>query len=758
MRLRGVYIRNSYSDCLPCTLKNMLPGQSIFSSTTLQNPTSTNDLSIKVTRVQHQQEVNELIENIDQKTYAYGDVRAKNQDLFMTISKLQAKLKLAEKGKNVNTKFDKSVSLEKLIRVTPLNKNKDLKAKIVSKVEVKTNKSKPVTSCSTPKNEQGQKKNENVIVRGMYRVTKTKTQTPVAKTNKFSCNSTRVANTSSVSRSESKDTKSKKRVLLNTKSKSTSKDVKKSQSSFTSVVNKKDTMNLNSKKSFIYLLVVAKSSKLGATPAVAKSRFNVATPPKSTNKVSHASSQTPESRQSWKLSSYMKNKNATSKKWQKWFEHKSSFNWSPKSSTTQKPPRVSKSSPSARTNSKTPVTTQKWVAKLSTPSSEFVLCDAAKFRWLAKTLRDPPNEPPLRIYQRWKNTIYEDALRKSDQMHQTFEKRPLALARKLDGIIELPKLQPKRTYKEDLECEMVMVKMPRCMSFLGSTDAYDEPISSLGMMNNEVGNTCSQSTPQVLPLFVEYIPPMTYPEEVEETLGTPIEVGPLDQLKLENVGLTNHNISLSSRKVPSFDELKPQPQAIPNCPPLDISLGDEISPEPPIKPHSPDSFRMKEVGNFTIHTSPSPHIATFHSKDIYFYHHPCIDDLKKHYGFKLVYSFKINLVPSREFWAKSQVPSRLIPPYILPQVGRPGKKRNKSVGEVTEMVKDGKLTRKGGTVTCCKCGQKGHNKRSCKGPSFVGSRSTSGATSQPPMASARASTSASTSQPARASDSQPARC
>ncbi|GJS49134.1 hypothetical protein Tco_0599255 [Tanacetum coccineum] len=133
----------------------MLTGQSIFSSTILQNPTSTNNLSIKATRVQHQQEVNDLIENIDQKTYAYGDVRAKNQDLFMTISKLKAKLKLAEKGKNVNTKFDKSASLEKLICVTPLNKNNDLKAKIVFKVEVKTNKSKPVTSCSTPKNEQG---------------------------------------------------------------------------------------------------------------------------------------------------------------------------------------------------------------------------------------------------------------------------------------------------------------------------------------------------------------------------------------------------------------------------------------------------------------------------------------------------------------------------------------------------------------------------------------------------------------------------
>ncbi|GKD78654.1 hypothetical protein Tco_1341275 [Tanacetum coccineum] len=107
---------------------------------------------------------------------------------------------------------------------------------------------------------------------------------------------------------------------------------------------------------------------------------------------------------------------------------------------------------------------------------------------------------------------------------------------------------------------------------------------------------------------------------------------------------------------------------------------------------------------------------------------------------------RINLVPGREFWEKSQVLSRLIPPYIPPQVGRPGKKRKKSAGEVTEMVKDGKLIRKGDTVTCCKCGQKGNYKRSCKGTSVAGS----GSASQP----ARVSASASASQPARAKQPQ----
>ncbi|GJZ28456.1 hypothetical protein Tco_0573103 [Tanacetum coccineum] len=71
--------------------------------------------SIKTTQAQHQKEVNELVENVNQKTYAYADVRSQNQDLLMTISELKTKLKYAEKGKNVNTKFDKSSVLGKLV-------------------------------------------------------------------------------------------------------------------------------------------------------------------------------------------------------------------------------------------------------------------------------------------------------------------------------------------------------------------------------------------------------------------------------------------------------------------------------------------------------------------------------------------------------------------------------------------------------------------------------------------------------------------
>ncbi|GJR90071.1 hypothetical protein Tco_0214082 [Tanacetum coccineum] len=166
--------------------------------------------------------------------------------------------------------------------------------------------------------------------------------------------------------------------------------------------------------------------------------------------------------------------------------------------------------------------------------------------------------------------------------------------------------------------------------------AYDEPIGDLDMMEDKVDNPSPQSTPQVLPSFEVYTPPVTYPQVVEETLGTPMEVEPLEETQLENLLLNthNHDIPLSSREVPIFDEPKPQPQPLLNCPSLDASLGNERGPGPPIKPPSPDSFRMKEVDHLTIYTLSSPYVASFHLKDTYCYYHPHIDDPKKHYGFK----------------------------------------------------------------------------------------------------------------------------
>ncbi|GKA57674.1 hypothetical protein Tco_0756862 [Tanacetum coccineum] len=99
-----------------------------------------------------------------------------------------------------------------------------------------------------------------------------------------------------------------------------------------------------------------------------------------------------------------------------------------------------------------------------------------------------PYEPSPRMYSYEQpsclgSTFVGETLRKSDQLHQTFEKSSIAMTRKLDDMIELPKSQPKRTHNEDLECEIVMVKMPKCMAWLD-----DEPIGNLDTMEDKAKN------------------------------------------------------------------------------------------------------------------------------------------------------------------------------------------------------------------------------------------------------------------------------
>ncbi|GKD94997.1 hypothetical protein Tco_1374834 [Tanacetum coccineum] len=335
-----------------------------------------------------------MTEHVNQKTYAYADVRAQNKYLLITISELGNKLKTINKGKNVNTKFDKYETSRTLLCVTPLPKNIAVKTKKMSNTKVNADRSKPITSHPTPKNEQSQKQNENVIAKGMYRITKTKTQTPDSKTNMTVSNSTGVESSNSVRRPMSKDTKSKDRVLKNTNDKRPSTHVWKMSSSVSIDSNKRETMHSNvcqsnasvlntkivnvvnngsnilcvscgkdvflisHKKCFArYALfrdskvkrtlfttpIAAKSKNLRATSIVAKSRLSVAKIP-TTNKVSSALPVSPDSSQSRTLSNYMKNKIATSKKWQKWFEYQQCFNWTPKIKTAQSQSSETKSS------------------------------------------------------------------------------------------------------------------------------------------------------------------------------------------------------------------------------------------------------------------------------------------------------------------------------------------------------------------------------------------------------------------------------
>nr|GEU68422.1 zinc finger, CCHC-type [Tanacetum cinerariifolium] len=138
-----------------------------------------------------------------------------------------------------------------------------------------------------------------------------------------------------------------------------------------------------------------------------------------------------------------------------------------------------------------------------------------------------------------------------------------------------------------------------------------------GIAWDMVENINPQSTPQILLSFEENIPPVTYPDEVEKTIGLRIEVEPLDETPLGDLGLNtcNQDTPLSSREILSFDGPKPQPQPFPRFSSL-VDLGEERDLGQPIKPPSLDSFRMKEVDYLTIHTPPSPYVISFHPKDM----------------------------------------------------------------------------------------------------------------------------------------------
>ncbi|GKC50609.1 hypothetical protein Tco_1073354 [Tanacetum coccineum] len=288
----------------------------------------------------------ELKEEFIEETYAYADVRAQNQYLLITISKLKNKLKTVDKGKHVNTKFDKSETSGTLLCVTPSPKKIAFKAKKVSNSKVNSDMSKPVTSHPTLKNEQGQKQNKNVLARGMYRITKTETQTSDAKSNIHVSNSTDVESSNSVRRPKSKDTTSKNRVLKNTNAKSSTTHVRKMSRSFEYVCVScgKDvfllshekcvaryalSINSSVKRALFTTPIEAKSKNLGATSIVAKSRLSVAKTPTTINK----------------------------------------------SKTAQSLPSETKSHILGCSTSNTPVTTPKWVSKLSTLPSAFVSCD-----------------------------------------------------------------------------------------------------------------------------------------------------------------------------------------------------------------------------------------------------------------------------------------------------------------------------------------------------------------------------------------------
>nr|GFA31673.1 ribonuclease H-like domain-containing protein [Tanacetum cinerariifolium] len=76
---------------------------------------------------------------------------------------------------------------------------------------------------------------------------------------------------------------------------------------------------------------------------------------------------------------------------------------------------------------------------------------------------------------------------------------------------------------------------------------------------DKVENLSPQSTPQVLPPFEVYTPPVPYPKEVDKTIGILMKEEPLDHTKLEDLGLDtcSYDLFFSSKKIPTVDEMEP---------------------------------------------------------------------------------------------------------------------------------------------------------------------------------------------------------
>ncbi|GJV97339.1 integrase, catalytic region, zinc finger, CCHC-type containing protein [Tanacetum coccineum] len=109
--------------------------------------------------------MDELIVHVSEKTYAYGAIRAENQNLLSTISELKTRLEKVEKGKSVNTKFDKTNGYQSLLCVTPLNKHAFQKKTDVHKTEENHVVSKPVTLQTSLRKVTGQISKTNMSFR-----------------------------------------------------------------------------------------------------------------------------------------------------------------------------------------------------------------------------------------------------------------------------------------------------------------------------------------------------------------------------------------------------------------------------------------------------------------------------------------------------------------------------------------------------------------------------------------------------------------
>ncbi|GJY76370.1 integrase, catalytic region, zinc finger, CCHC-type containing protein [Tanacetum coccineum] len=100
--------------------------------------------SIKKTRSQTQTEMDELIAHVSEKTYAYGAIRAENQNLLFTISELKTRLTNVEKGMNAASSVRRPMNRDSHVKNRVLANSKKPTKKVV--VYIRKNKQTDITS------------------------------------------------------------------------------------------------------------------------------------------------------------------------------------------------------------------------------------------------------------------------------------------------------------------------------------------------------------------------------------------------------------------------------------------------------------------------------------------------------------------------------------------------------------------------------------------------------------------------------------
>ncbi|GJT27522.1 integrase, catalytic region, zinc finger, CCHC-type containing protein [Tanacetum coccineum] len=122
--------------------------------------------SIKKTRSESQKEMDELNAHVSKKTYAYGAIRAKNQNLLCTISELKTRLEIVEKGMN-DASSGRPMNRDSHVKNSVLANSKHSAKKVV--VYVRKNKQTDNTSANVMSNK------ENVNDVNVAKVVKAKT-------------------------------------------------------------------------------------------------------------------------------------------------------------------------------------------------------------------------------------------------------------------------------------------------------------------------------------------------------------------------------------------------------------------------------------------------------------------------------------------------------------------------------------------------------------------------------------------------------